>query len=91
MTLLSRRSKMVSIRLSDEEFRRLRELCLTTGARSVSDLAREAMRRLTADAPDSTETAGGELTARVEDLDQRVSYLQQQVSRLAMSVGHGER
>ncbi|MGD0002117.1 MAG: hypothetical protein ABSE21_18625 [Bryobacteraceae bacterium] len=73
---------MVSIRLSDEEFRRLRELCMTTGARSLSDLARDAMHRLIAG--DGT---GEGLTERVAELDQRLSHLQEKVTRLALLVG----
>jgi hypothetical protein len=41
---------MISIRLSEEEHSALRRLCLVTGARSVSDLARGAMRVLLNDA-----------------------------------------
>jgi len=82
MGQLSKRSKMVSIRLSDEEFRRLRELCMTSGARSLSDLARDAMHRLIAG--DGT---GEGLPERVAELDQRLSHLQEKVSRLALLVG----
>jgi len=35
---------MVSVRLSEDEYLALRELCSSTGARSVSDLTRDAMR-----------------------------------------------
>ena len=35
---------MISVRLSEEEYLALRHLCLLTGARSVSDLTRDAMR-----------------------------------------------
>jgi hypothetical protein len=34
---------MISVRLSEEEYLALRQLCTATGARSVSDLARDAM------------------------------------------------
>jgi hypothetical protein len=37
---------MISIRLSEEEYFGLKRLCLITGARSVSDLSRDAMRVL---------------------------------------------
>jgi hypothetical protein len=37
---------MISVRLSEEEYSALRQLCLVTGARSVSDLTRDAMRVL---------------------------------------------
>lgn len=72
---------MVSIRLSDEEFRRLKELCEVRGARSLSDLAREAMHRMlqTGDGP------GGSLQDRVAALDERVSSLQRELARLSQS------
>jgi predicted DNA-binding protein len=90
MTLLRRRDKMVSIRLSDEEFMRVREACRTKGARSVSDLARDAICRLVA-GPAVREINGQDgLGARVEDLDHRINYLQEQVSRLATFVRNGE-
>ena len=44
MTVFKARSRMVSVRLSEDEYIALRELCSTTGARSVSDLTRDAMR-----------------------------------------------
>jgi len=37
---------MISVRLSDEEYAALMRLCIVTGARSISDLARDAMRVL---------------------------------------------
>jgi len=44
MSIQNRRSRTISIRLSDEEYLGLKRLCLVTGARSVSDLTRDAMR-----------------------------------------------
>jgi len=44
MTVQNPRSRMISIRLSEEEYLSLKQLCLVTGARSVSDLTRDAMR-----------------------------------------------
>jgi hypothetical protein len=87
MGQLSKRSKMVSIRLSDEEFQRLRELCITTGARSLSDLARDAMHRLIAGVGAGNGMDGEGLTERVAELDQRLSHLQEKVTRLALLVG----
>ncbi len=37
---------MVSVRLSESEYQALRQLCSTSGARSVSDLTRSAMHAL---------------------------------------------
>lgn len=44
MTILKPRSRMISIRLSEDEYLGLKQLCVVTGARSVSDLTRDAMR-----------------------------------------------
>ena len=46
MTALNPRSRMISIRLSEEEYSAFKRLCLVAGARSVSDLTRDAMRML---------------------------------------------
>jgi Arc/MetJ-type ribon-helix-helix transcriptional regulator len=43
MTVLETRSRMVSVRLSENEYQAIRELCTSSGARSVSDLTRSAM------------------------------------------------
>jgi hypothetical protein len=37
---------MISVRLSEDEFSALQQLCEITGARSVSDLTRDAVRAL---------------------------------------------
>src|SRR5579862_5176161 len=44
MPEMKRRSRMISVRLSEEEYSALRHLCSLMGARSVSDLTRDAMR-----------------------------------------------
>ncbi len=49
MSVLKRRSRMISIRLSDEEYTGLKRLCVVKGARSISDMARAAMTGLLAD------------------------------------------
>jgi hypothetical protein len=46
MPLLKRRSKMISFRVSEQEYENLIEFCTTHGARSMSDLARDTMCRL---------------------------------------------
>ena len=82
---------MISIRLSDDEFVKVREACRATGARSISHLARDAMRRLVAGAPVPREAGKDELCAKVEDLDQKVVHLQAQVSILTLLVGEGDK
>ena len=44
MTIQNRRSRTISVRLSEEEYLGLKRICTIMGARSVSDLTRDAMR-----------------------------------------------
>lgn len=69
---------MVSIRLLDDEYRQLKELCETTGARSVSDLAREAMFRLLAPAAEGAQA----VEDRLRQLDQKVARLDAQLEAI---------
>lgn len=91
MALLVRRSRVVSIRVSDDEFRQLREICTVTGARCVSDLARDAMFRFIRGRDVHRGSVDAELQTRVRELDEKLSALQCRVSRLAMLVVEGER
>ena len=81
MMMFHRRTKIVSIRLSDAEYDRLQEVRAVTGARSVSDVARDAMWR-------GLGTGGdGELLRSIVTLATRMSGLQDEVSRLSAKVG----
>src|ERR1700676_3493786 len=44
MTVQNPRSRTISIRLSEQEYLGLKQLCAVTGARSVSDFTRDGMR-----------------------------------------------
>lgn len=85
MSVIRRRDKMLSIRLSDEEFRQLKGLCEMRGARSISDLAREAMLQLAAIPRGNT--AGSSVISRIDDLDVRLASLQFEVTRLTSQLG----
>jgi hypothetical protein len=87
--MFSKRNKMVSIRLSDEEFSRLLEVCAAKGARSLSDLARDAMHRLMDG--QGTEQDEELLKVQLEQLAFKVGHLQEEVERLATLVGATER
>jgi len=91
MALLIRRSKVVSVRMSDAEFRQLKELCVATGARCVSDLARDTIFRLMNGGGASQAGHAGALESRVQELDERLNTLQGRVSRLAMLVLEDQR
>lgn len=75
---MKRRSKMISVRLSEDEYRDLIALCQERGARSLSDLARDAMNGLL--------EKGNGRAAEVERLQGRVMELESEVRRLARMV-----
>jgi hypothetical protein len=47
MAILKPRTRLVYFRISESEYEQILRLCEQTGARSVSDFARSAIRRLT--------------------------------------------
>lgn len=77
MTVLKARSRMISVRLSEDEYSALMNVCVATGARSLSDLARDAMRlllnnttydRLPADPTGAVQTQMEILNRRIDEL-----------------------
>ena len=80
--VLHRKSKMVSFRVSIEDYERLRIYCISKGQRSVSDLARLAV---------GTVVENGEspsLETRIAEMEGRVHLLTNEVLRVA-GVGAG--
>ena len=73
---------MISVRLSEEEYSALRRLCSVTGARSVSDLTRDAMSVLLNGA--NRESTLGILTddfrAQMRNLDQKIAQLAAEIT-----------
>ena len=81
MTETKRRSRMISVRLSEEEYAALRHLCSLTGARSVSDLTRDAMRSVLKRI-DREEPLGGnieEFRAGMKNLEKKVEQLEAKI------------
>ena len=81
MADIRRRSKMISVRLSEEEYAALRHLCMLTGARSVSDLTRDAMREVLkrANREDSLGDSLEEFRAGMKNLERKVEQLEAQI------------
>lgn len=77
MTVLKPRTRMISVRLSEEEYSALRRLCSVTGARSVSDLTRDAMRVLLngANRVDVFGSHMDEFRAQIRSLDEKIEQL----------------
>jgi Arc/MetJ-type ribon-helix-helix transcriptional regulator len=81
MTETKRRSRMISVRLSEEEYAALRHLCSLTGARSVSDLTRDAMRSVLKRI-DREEPLGGnieEFRTGMKNLEKKVEQLEAKI------------
>lgn len=79
MPVLVKRSKMVSVRLSHDEFEELKQVCESLGARSISDLARTAMHRLM-NGGNGAQAVG--LEAQVHMLGEKVTRLQRELAEL---------
>jgi hypothetical protein len=63
-------------------------MCATTGVRSVSALAREAIQRILYDAANGVYVATG-VDERLRDLDARLRLLQRDVSHFSLIVTNG--
>lgn len=70
-----RRTRMISLRLSDAEYDALKTHYRAYGARNVSDLARLALQRIVAGPAESE----GAVAAKLADLDGRVHALESQL------------
>lgn len=66
--------------MSEEEFSTLRRICLATGARSVSDLAREAMRGFLNGMNQEGGPTGTEYSAQMRNLEQKVDKLSAEIA-----------
>lgn len=75
--VLNRKSKMVSFRVSSEDYERLRLFCVSNGQRSVSDLARLAVGNVVENgrAP-SVET-------RLSEVENRIHLLTKELLRVS--------
>lgn len=79
MSVLTRRDRTVSFRLSEKEYQALYEFCRATGARSVSDFARTAVRRAVGTPSEDL----SELTLQIEALNRQHGELSKQLSVLS--------
>jgi len=80
-----RKSKMISIRVSPEEYESLKNMYAASGRRSVSALAREAMQRILC-SPSEGEPAADDVDSRLRSLDARLSLLQRDVAQISQVV-----
>jgi DNA-binding transcriptional regulator GbsR (MarR family) len=85
VAVLKPRERLVYFRVSEDEFHQFVRVCEQEGARSVSDLARNAVQRLIAECQRNREER--ELTPKVEKLEKLVAELTGHVRTLAALLG----
>ena len=77
--LFKNKTRMISFRVSEDEFRTLREVCLGEGFGSFSDLVRTAVEELISNraqrGPAAVAGAVQNLITRVDDLDRNLKEL----------------
>jgi len=82
MTVAKPRSRIISVRLSEEEYSALRHLCSLTRARSVSDLTRDAVQSVlkTLNRDDSRAWNLEEFRAGMKNLEEKVEQLEAKIT-----------
>ncbi len=81
---LQSRNKVVTFRLTDEEFQQFKTLCAANGTRSVSEVARFAIESVI---HGDIELPGAQLRAQVQQLDDKVAVLDRKVEDIAQRLG----
>jgi hypothetical protein len=81
VAVLKPRERLVYFRISEDEFRQFSNVCEQGGARSVSDLARNAVQRLIADGQRQRE--GDELEEKMRVLENLIAAVTEQLHMLA--------
>jgi hypothetical protein len=79
MPVLKPRNRLVYFRISEEEFRKVSDICQSEGARSLSDLARQAMQRLISDGALTTD---GLMAEKLKTIDAIIYELNQKLQQL---------
>jgi hypothetical protein len=79
MSVLKPRNRLVYFRLSEEEYQRLTDICAAGGARSMSELARAALNRVTGD-----QDHGQALDALLRSIEQATERLNELTAMLRM-------
>lgn len=85
MTLFTSRKKLVTYRLTVEEYQALKSLCITKGVRSISELTRDAvLQQLTAGRPSRNLVSGdlASLTSALEHIDDALLDLSGRISNV---------
>jgi hypothetical protein len=81
VAVLKPRERLVYFRVSEDEFRQFVSVCEQAGARSVSDLARNAVQRLIAEG--QRQRDGHELEEKMQVLERLIAAVTEQLQLLS--------
>jgi len=81
MTIVKPQSRSISIRLSEEEYSALKDVCSETEARSISEVTRDAVCSFV-DAVHRGEPKGGisQVQARMKSLEKKIKQLTEEIA-----------
>ena len=85
MAVLKPRERLVYFRVSEDEFRQFVGVCEQAGARSVSDLARNAVQRLIADGQRNREDHS--IDEKIQVLERLIAAVTEQLQLLTVKDG----
>jgi hypothetical protein len=95
MTVLIPRIRTIGIRLSEEEYSSLEKFCVESGARSISDLARNAIWSFVNRVNQDTSLAStvNQNAAQVQGLEEKIARLSKEIAllRAVSPAGEGPR
>jgi hypothetical protein len=86
VAVLKPRERLVYFRVSEDEFRQFVSVCEQAGARSVSDLARNAVQRLIADGQRNREDHS--VDEKIQVLERLIAAVTEQLQLLAAKQVH---
>ena len=78
----TRKTRLISLRLSEQEFEALKSLYSAHGARSISEFARAAMQRVISERIDDRFA----LEMKIQEMDGKLSILDGEVARLSQII-----
>lgn len=88
MANLQNRTRVLYVRVSDDEFRQLRELCQKHGARNMSDLVRTSMESMARDRQTTFQrkreaTFENEVTQRLRQLESSLDDIRKSMAQIS--------
>jgi hypothetical protein len=90
MTLLASRKKLITFRVTVEEYEALRQICISKRARSISELTRGAvLQQLSAETPSRAVISGDliSLVSALEQIDGAIKELSGHISKVLGPAG----